>query len=461
MMLRARTFPIPLWLALCAQPTLAALSLPEVAASAVAQSPEVRIKMHQYLGAEADYRAARARFFPEVDLGHTSGRTVSDADAYGNTFRRTADSRAWSLSMTQSLFHGFQTLYETRRQDHAKSAQYFQLLDVSQQQALEAARAFLDVSRHRALLVAARQSHDSHQRIYQKIHSKARPQNGVAVAAGVDLEQAAGRLALADANMLTAEANLADVSARYARLVGTAPPGDLARFTPPSPLPARAMTVDATPAVLATRAAVSAARQQVQARRGAFLPRLDARARQEWGSMPSGGLGVGAPVRVRQTVELIGVLNLSRGGADKARLARAAEELNAARAQQDKVCREARQQWVMAQNEWEKLQRKIGFLQQHALASEKVRDAYWAQFEISRRTLLDVLDSENEFFRSRSALIDGEADLALAGLRTQAASGTLLDALGIAPALPAPAVAQADAEDAPCVARDGAVDNHG
>ena len=43
----------------------------------------------------------------------------------------------------------------------------------------------------------------------------------------VDLEQAAGRLALAETNLITDTSNLHDVSARYARLTGTQPPAQL------------------------------------------------------------------------------------------------------------------------------------------------------------------------------------------------------------------------------------------
>ncbi|WP_215776888.1 TolC family protein [Paludibacterium sp. B53371] len=415
-------------------PASASLSLPEVAARAMGNSPEVRIKLHQYLGAEADVALARAGFFPQAELSHVSGREQSTGDG-PTRMQRQSERWAWSLNLTQNLFSGFQTVYSLRQQDHAKTARYYQLLDVSEQQALEAVRAYLDVMRQRELLQAARTNHDSHRRIYQKIRSKVRPDSGVAVAAGVDLEQAGGRLALAEANLLTVEANLADVSARYARIVGEAPPARLQPYRAPKAPEDRAIQPGDTPAVRAALAAVQAARQQVQVRRGAFLPRVDARARQEWGRLNAGPVGRD---RSRAIIELSTVLNLSRGGADKAQLQRAAEDLNAALAQQDKSCREVRQQVQMAQTELDKLQRKLSFLRQHALASEKVRDAYWDQFEISKRSLLDVLDSENEFFRSRSALIDGETDLVMSQLRLQAAAGRLLGVLGIAPARPAP-----------------------
>jgi adhesin transport system outer membrane protein len=51
------------------------------------------------------------------------------------------------------------------------------------------------------------------------------------VGRGVDLEQAAARVALAQSNLVTEVSNLHDVTARYQRVVGTQPPKDLPNIT--------------------------------------------------------------------------------------------------------------------------------------------------------------------------------------------------------------------------------------
>ena len=62
----------------------------------------------------------------------------------------------------------------------------------------------------------------------------------------------------------------------------------------------------------------------------------------------------------------------------------------------------------------------------------QVRDAYNQQFEIGQRSLLDLLDSENELFVSKGRLFTAEAQRVFAGYRVLAVQGKLGPALGVA-----------------------------
>ena len=78
----------------------------------------------------------------------------------------------------------------------------------------------------------------------------------------------------------------------------------------------------------------------------------------------------------------------------------------------------------------------MGYLDQHQLATDKARQAFRNQFDIGQRTLLDLLNTENEYFESRRAFTNGERDLDIAYARVQAATGDLLEALDIKPVEP-------------------------
>ena len=68
----------------------------------------------------------------------------------------------------------------------------------------------------------------------------------------------------------------------------------------------------------------------------------------------------------------------------------------------------------------------------NTLSIEKARDAYRQQFDIGQRSLLDLLNSENELYTARRAYANAEYDLGIAYARTQAAMNQLLAQLGIA-----------------------------
>jgi adhesin transport system outer membrane protein len=125
--------------------------------------------------------------------------------------------------------------------------------------------------------------------------------------------------------------------------------------------------------------------------------------------------------------------NLYKGGSDQARIRQYVDKLNATYDLRDKVCRDVRQTALIAYNDVSKLESQIGFLSQHELSTSKAREAYRQQFDIGQRSLLDLLDTENEYFQARRALVNAEYDLSLAKARVLAANGTLLSALKLRP----------------------------
>ena len=92
--------------------------------------------------------------------------------------------------------------------------------------------------------------------------------------------------------------------------------------------------------------------------------------------------------------------------------------------------------------DWNELitaQSRLPQLESRVLSASQVVSAYRQQFELGQRTLLDVLDVENELFQSRVRLVEGEYEILFAHfliLETLGATiletlGTLLDSYGI------------------------------
>ena len=82
-------------------------------------------------------------------------------------------------------------------------------------------------------------------------------------------------------------------------------------------------------------------------------------------------------------------------------------------------------------NDTRRIAEQLRYLDAHQLAAEKARDAYRQQFDIGQRTLLDLLDTENELFQARRAFSNSTHDHGIAYARTHAAMGTLLTALNL------------------------------
>ncbi len=400
---------------------------------AVNTNPEVQKRWHAFLAAEEGRGVARGRYYPEVDLRLSAARQWQDSDA--GRFDR--DPLSATLTLNQMLYDGFFTRSDVRRLGHARLVRYYELLEAAETAALEAVRAYADVERYRELAFLAEENYRAHQTLYEQVEELTR----TGVGRGVDLEQATGRLALAESNLLTEVANLHDVKARFLRVVGRMPMDefvDLIGVLPGGSLPetahaAQVQALAANPALFAAVENILSAQQQVNVGRSYYHPRLDFQIRQSRDNALSSVFQTGEGDWVNDTTAgLVLSLNLFRGFADQSRIGQFVEETNVAKDELEIVCRNVRQDVTIAFHDVQVLGARLEYLDQHQLSSDRVRTAYRQQFNIGQRTLLDLLDSENEFFVARRAFVDGQFDREISVARTLAGLGRLLPALDIA-----------------------------
>jgi adhesin transport system outer membrane protein len=73
----------------------------------------------------------------------------------------------------------------------------------------------------------------------------------------------------------------------------------------------------------------------------------------------------------------------------------------------------------------------MSFLQDHVDSVSKSVIAYEKQYRIGQRTLLDLLNSDNELFEARKEFLDAKYTEQYAKYRVLNATGSLLDALRV------------------------------
>lgn len=418
---------------LCGGEAIAAAQLPpahltlnDVAQKVVLTNPEVLVKWHAFKAAGGDVDVARAGFFPRVDLTTGSAReTLKQPGVADRDYNR----NGYTLTLNQILYDGFATSSDVKRLDKARLTRYFELLDAAESAALEAGRVYYDVMRYRQLVYLAENNYIEHRASYEQLLRRAQAGAG----RRVDVEHAASRLALAELNLNTEAANLHDVMARFLRLVGDRPPpvmfgpARLGADYPVSETDALKLAFRQNPTLRAALENVESAQHDVDLRRSAFHPKIDLRLRNEVIGNYQGVIGT----RENNVAEVVLSYNLFNGGADIARQTVYAERKNQALDQREKACRDIRQTLSVAYNDVIRLRAQLSNLDLQVGSIEKTRDAYKAQFNIGQRSLLDLLDTENELLNARRTAVNADIDLALAYLRTQAGIGRLLEFLGL------------------------------
>lgn len=410
------------------------ISLNKAVEIAVTSNPEVLQSYKVYEAAVRDSQAAFGRYLPTVDVTATNGVEnrrdplvgLNQQNTLGSNYRRNQT----VISLKQMIFDGFATKNEVSRLDKTSVAKLYELENTSQSVALEASKAYIDLLRYRSLVSLAEDNYVAHKIIYSQLELKAK----AGVGKKSDVEQAQSRLSLADYNMTVEGANLHDIEARYLRMMGSLPPRQINNAVPldngipQTSIEAIQYAQVHSPLLLATIEDIKSQTALVDFKMSPFVPRVDFRARSEDGSDLNGFRG-----SFRNDVaEVVVSWNLFNGGTDYNLRLKEVKLLEAAKERRDRTCRDIRLELQIAYNDIKKLTEQVNYLDTRQIAIEKARDAYRKQFEIGQRTLVDLLNSENEVFESKRLYTNASKDLDIAKARTHHKMGTLLSTLGLA-----------------------------
>ncbi len=407
----------------------ALVPLKQMVEKVISSNPEVQAKYHAYQAAGYEKDIVKGGFLPKVDVQSTYR---NQEDVAGIRSSTGTEIPTWNneLVLRQMIFDGFATSNEVNRLDHAKRVRYYELQGAMQSTTLEFMRSYIDTLRYRQLTEYAKTNYVTHKQLFDRIKERV----DAGVARRVDLEQATGRLALAEANLLTETTNLHDVTSRMQRLYGELPPETLEEpefyktGTQATPVEALRAAYLHNPDLLSTIEDIQASKDAVKTKQSKYMPRVDLQARKNLGTSNDGRNSTNAA----DVLEVTMGFNLFNGFSDKAGVSQAIEKLNAANDVRDKACVDTRQLVTIAYNDIGQLKEQLAYRDTHQKSIENAREAYRKQFDIGQRTLLDLLDTENESFQAKRSYTNTDYDIQTAYARLYATQGDLLNKIGSA-----------------------------
>lgn len=386
-----------------------------------------------------DFAASRERVAvvkgelkPSLDVQAVRGREDRQTPSNDVGWYNRSDVR---FTATQLLFDGFQTLDRVRAADFEARREFQGHILASENAALEVTEAYLEVSLFQRLRDFADQNYYVHRQVANRITERVNS----GVSAGVDLEQVKARLALAESNVLTEATNLHDTKADLQRITGETV--DSNRLPLPI-LPPELVggsrdevlrrALDQSPRVRQSTEEMLAVSAERDAARGPFFPRIDLRYRNEQSTNIEGLRGEFDT----EVVELVFNFNFYRGGADEAQRRERNQRFYAAMEARKQACWDTRREVLVAYNDAQVLERQIEFLGTQLASQRLARIAYEDEFNLGTRSLLDLLDSQNELFDTQRALVRAETSLIGARAKALAEAGSLLSAFGVAVSRP-------------------------
>jgi len=255
-----------------------------------------------------------------------------------------------------------------------------------------------------------------------------------------DVAQSEARLSLARSQLITAQGNLTASRENYRRVVGSWPEN----LAPPPPLPklpgdpdqAVSTALDNSPALQSAAAATKAAGYDVRAARSQRLPTFSAIAGPNYNNYLGtanrlNGVPKGSPgLDQVQTANTFGVqmtLPLYQGGLAGARVRQAQAAQSVAMESGIDTERQVIATTRAAYASYQAAMAAIGANQEAVKANELALEGVRAENRVGTRTVLDVLNAEQELLNSQVDLVSAEHDQYVAGF-------ALLNAMGMAEA---------------------------
>jgi len=413
-----------------------AMTLEEAIKLSVDAHPTILIEKSKKEQAEYEIDEANARYLPSVDT-----RLATGFDAFNNNttrFRRTrgiggeSSVRTWHnearVDVTQMLFDGFETqnLVDAARWRSEVTRQ--EIRDAEEELALRSTEAYLEVLRAREIVDLAMENVQAHIDTLEDVRLRAETGGGNQA----DVLQAESRLANAMDRLLEQKGTLRDAESDFQEAVGVMPDELMLPDAPGDAIPvsldeAITRALAGNPSGRAAELAIDARMADAKAAEAPFMPRFDLELSAQQDHNTNGVRSSGNSLQALTVMRF----NLYRGGTDTARLRRAREFVSETMLSSRETNRLIEEQIRVDWNELETAQSRLPQLESRVLAASQVVSAYRQQFELGQRTLLDVLDVENELFQSRVRLVEGEYEVLFAHFLILESMGQLLDAYGI------------------------------
>jgi len=429
---------------LYAAPT-SALTLNEAVKIAVEANPEIGQAIANREAIEFELRQGRGLYLPRVDLEGRLGGEIRDnrTTHTSRNQRHLFFRKEGSIVLRQMLFDGFEASSEVERQASRVDAASIRVFERSEFIALAVVREYLDIARLRNILSIARRNVGFHRSLLVRI-SKGASGGSVSVA---DRQQGQERLFAARARVAETNEEYRAAVARFIRLVGrpigkTYSPRSISRAMPRSLSAAIGVARKNHPSLRVAQADLDAALALVRKAKAKYYPKLNLEGRARAGHNLNGIRGHDHDLQGN----LVMSWNLFNGGIDRANRQ---EQIRRADEQRLKIHQISREVEEAVRLSWDRrnFQRKrLREVRSQAASIRRLTGSYNEQFKIGKRSLLDLLDTQNTLFSAQTTISTATTAVRFAEYRLLAATGNLLKVMRVKPNSAAKAYARKQAD---------------
>lgn len=416
-------------LGLLSPETSQAETLEDVLASAYNTNPTLQARRARLRATDEGVPQALANWRPTVRMAGDVGRGKyeSNQSSVGREGNRTPFTT--SLTVSQPLYRGGRTVAQTQQAEAVVLAERALLQATEQSILLNAATAYLNVVRDEAVL----RLNINNEQVLRRQMEAAGERFRVGEITRTDVSQAEARLSRATADRVAAEGTLQNSRANFINVVGRAPESPQAP-TVSAAIPAsfdeiKAVTLAKNPNVVAADWTAQAAKEGIDLVRGELLPTVSLNGEYSRGLDSSSRFSTGIGVNKAEAEALEATVQVSiplyEGGGTYSRVRAQKHTYGQRRIEADQARRDSLE---TATRGWEDVQAaraRSRSYESQIRASEMALAGVEEEAKVGSRTVLDVLDAEQELFDARVNLVRAQHDEMVAAFQVKSAVGQM------------------------------------
>jgi adhesin transport system outer membrane protein len=403
-----------------------ALSLRDAIATTIDSNPQIGAAIENREAIEFELRQARGLYMPRIDAEASAGRR--NYDRFSIQDRTGFSPVEVGVVGTLKLFDGFGTQAEVERQASRVDGASIRIAERSEFLALEVARTYFDILLQDRLVGVANQNVSNLNMIVGRIRENVR--NGSLTEA--DLRQAEERAVSSRARVIEARQALGEAKTAFVRLVGKhfsggSMPPSMAGRLPKSIENAIGIAMQQNPRISMAKADIDAAHALVKKARSKMYPELFLEGRARAGRDIDGIHG-----RVNDVQGRVGMrMNLYNGGIDQANIQEQTRRVAEAQHFRDQIIREVREAVRLSFDRRARQAELSAAIGRQLQIGNRLVASYAEQFQVGRRSLLDLLDAQNTRYNANVLKETAEFATRYAEYRVLASMGRLLPTLGL------------------------------
>jgi adhesin transport system outer membrane protein len=397
--------------------------LEDVLKELVITNPEILEALRRYESIKAEIGASKSGFKPNISAEASIGPEVTKG--YDNDYERTdlVGSRA-GIYARQNIFSGMHTSNYVKETEARIKAAAYDVLDTANEVFLQATAAYLDVLKAAELLELSRQNVNTQAQILRQIKEKTDSGFGRAS----DLSNSESRFALSRSNYISRQQDLNQAVVKFHRQFGRILlPNE---FIAPKPINHLPKTMEEAiniafhvhPALKVANYNIEVRKHTLEKDKSAYWPSLDLELKAEHANDMNGNEGWKNNASAFLTLSY----TLYDGGVRGSRKASNYESMLKEYERSYIERRNVNELVGLAWNIYVAEESKKVFLNEHVSMSERTLGEFKEEYHLGRRTLLELLDMESEYYSARNSFTESEFSHLVARYRLSQATGVLL-----------------------------------